>query len=217
MRPPLTSRSMVSRSLTYTGRVSPPVSLPCWPWLSSASLSPDAVTSGEGVSDSLGPAMRSFSSPLQQAAAIPTPRPGPSPAPTPVLHRLESSGPTLSSSTLLRTSQSSTPPSALPPDSQLSNFPPLPPPADCQGAPRSTSISTRPRPLLPSSRLPTTRGSPEPSTSSRVARQESTPFLEDSALCSAPRPVHSVGAYNRSGLRACDQRSGSVARMTVHF
>ena len=40
---------------------------------------------------------------------------------------------------------------------------------------------------------------------------------EDSVARCVTRPVHSVVEYNRLGLAACDDRSGSVLRLIVRF
>ena len=104
----------------------------------------------------------------------------------------------------------------------LCNFPPLPPPAVCRDVLPSTSTPIhrrlRPRRSCP---LPTTPGSPELSTSSRVAQQGSTlslnPLTEDSAARSVVRPVHTVDDYHRLGLAACDDRPGSVSRLIVRY
>ena len=150
----------------------------------------------------------------------PTPRSDFSPVPTPAPLRPGSSGLIPSSLTPLPTSRSLILPSAELQESRLCYFPPLPPPAVCQDVLQSTSTSTSistPRLPRPSFRLPTTQGNPGPSTFLKAARQESSHSLKDNDSSSAPRPVHSVSAYNRSGLNTCDLCSGSVARMTVRF
>ena len=220
-RPPLTSPSMESLLLTSIGPVSQRASPPSWPWLSSASSSPDVVIFGGGASGSPGPGIRNSSGP-SPPVAIPAPRSRLSPVLIPALPTTMSSVQTPSSSNLPLSNRSSTPLSAGHQASQLSNFPPLPPPAACQVAPPSTStnINTPRRPLLrpPSSPLPTTQGTRGPSTILKADQQASTLSLpSNSASRYAPRPVRSVSAYNRSGIKACDLRSGSVARMTVRF
>ena len=113
-------------------------------------------------------------------------------------------------------------PLAAPLDTRLSSFPPLPPPAACRDVRPSININIRRRPQLPNSRLPTVRGSPRQSTSSIAAPRVSIPSpnvsaREESVARSVTRPVHSVGEYNRLGLAACDDRSGSVSRLIVRY
>ena len=92
-------------------------------------------------------------------------------------------------------------------------FSPLPPPAGCLVARPNINTSTRnPSPPPRRSPSPTTQSTQEHSNFLKTVPQESTP-----CLTSALRPVHSVDDYNLSGVKACDLRPGSVARMTVHF
>ena len=143
---------------------------------------------------------------------------------TPVLLPQGSSGRILSSSTVRLSPPCSTLPSAATLDTQLSNFPPLPPPAACRDVPRSTSTPIRHRPQPRRSCLsPTMPDSPVRSTSLRAAQRGSTrsrnlsPSAEDSVARRVLRPVHSVDDYHRSGLAACDDRPGSVSRLLVRF
>ena len=215
---------MASRLSPSTGPLFPREFLRCWPWSSYVFASQGAVTSGGVDNGSPGLGTLNYSSPSPMAGVTPAPRLTLNPVHTPVLLPRGSSGQIPSSSTVRLSPPCSTLPSAATLDTQLSNFPPLPPPAACRDVPRSTSTPIRhhpqPRRSCPS---PTMPDSPVPSISSRAAPRESTrshnvpTSAEDSVAQCVSLPVHSVDEYHRLGLAACDDRPGSVSHLLVRF